>query len=720
MINRRKHTIAATLVLLAVFAILSARFCDTNLNKRDRATTQFNQAQADLEKKYSLKLDLPYFDKCPEDVLESLKVAKEKANAALDDLANTPLAKLNFANTLGRLDTIYYEVGNASNIVGLLAETSTDMDLKKVAKEAEAEMSKWYVDVAARRDIYEVIKAYADTNPQVEGTEARMLEDTMRSYKRRGFDLPEEKFQRVIEIKKQMADIAKAISINIDKANSEKTLITKQEAEGIPADMLESIATNESGDYLVAAGIFSQYQPFNVYSPKEETRKKVFLARQQRAMQSNQELIEKMVRLRAEQAKLLGYDTWADYKTEVMMAKNGKRALDFITDLSEGIEPKFQAELAALSKLKVEDTNDANAKIQAWDFRYYLDQYKKRVLDVDTTQLKKYFEYENTLQGMFRVFERLFSLKIEEIQAPYVWEKKVRLMRIYDSRNGAPLGYLYLDMFPRPDQEKYSHFAQFTLRKGKLLDDGTYRRPIAALVCNFPEATKEGPALLSLDNVETLFHEFGHALHTILTTVNYASISGTSVPRDFVEAPSQMLEYFVLDKEVLDTFAHNYENPNDKVPSDLLERIKKSQNATIATHYRRQFAFAIMDQKIHQEIQVGDATTNLTSFTNQVLKDVFLEFPENTSMISSFGHLWGGYDASYYGYAWADSVAADLASVFEESPQGFNDKEVAMRLRKEIYETGDSRDVNASIEKFLGRDFSIQAFLKRLGISTAN
>ena len=329
--------------------------------------------------------------------------------------------------------------------------------------------------------------------------------------------------------------------------------------------------------------------------------------------------------------------------------------------------------------------------------------------------LKKYFSYDSTLNGMFKVFERIFKIEIEFVEAPYTWEEKVKLIRISDAVTKKALGFLYLDMFPRPQTEKYGHFAMFTIRSGKLLANGMYRRPVAALICNFPLPQGDKPSLLDFGQVETLFHEFGHALHGIVTEAKFAQFAGTRVARDFVEAPSQMLESWVNDKDVLDTFAVNYEDASDKFPADALVKIKKASLATIGMHYRRQLAFGKMDLMLHQNIG-AQQEINTATYTNQVLEDVYLAFPEDTAMVNSFGHLWGGYDAGYYGYAWADNLSADMASMFEDAPDKFLDIEMGMKLRREIYQTGSSRDITTSIESFLGRESNSEAFLKKLGI----
>ena len=315
---------------------------------------------------------------------------------------------------------------------------------------------------------------------------------------------------------------------------------------------------------------------------------------------------------------------------------------------------------------------------------------------------------------MFRVYEEIFRLKIVEAKPQYKWNNQVTLHLVYDSLSGAPLGALYLDMFPRDG--KFNHFAMFPLISGKKLSSGNYQRPTVALICNFPNPGKNKTSLLSHDNVETLFHEFGHALHGILTQTKYTRFAGTSVPRDFVEAPSQMLENWIWDKSVLDSFAADYRDPSKKIPQSVLDKLQEAKKGTIARHYRRQLSYGLVDLGLHS-LSVDEAkTVDPVELSHQITEDVYLKPQENTSFVGYFGHLMG-YDAGYYGYAWADAISADMATVFENAPNRFYDKKAGMRLRKEIYEIGDSRDVNVSIEKFLGRTRSLEPFLKDLGIN---
>jgi Zn-dependent oligopeptidase len=337
----------------------------------------------------------------------------------------------------------------------------------------------------------------------------------------------------------------------------------------------------------------------------------------------------------------------------------------------------------------------------------------KQKYTVDEEALRVYFPMDHVLKGMFDIYQSIFGLKFEQLEIPYAWADGVTLWGASDAKTGEPMGLFYLDLYPR--EGKYNHFAEFPIIQGHLLPDGTYQRPVVCLVCNFPPPTKDAPSLMDHQEVTTIFHEFGHCMHDTLTRAHRARFGGTSVPGDFVEAPSQMLENWTYNKAVLDTFAADYRDPSKKIPAAILSRLEEVRLATIGVFYRRQLAFALLDLKVHGPRAAG-APVDVQKETNAVIDRVSFPVPDDTAFVAYFGHLVEGYDAGYYGYAWADSIAADMATVFQQAPNGFLDVGAGMRMRNEIYAQGSARDVNVSIEDFLGRPRSLKPFLTKLGI----
>ncbi len=604
--------------------------------------------------RFNSLITLPQFETTPAAIRQSVSNAIARADAALDRIGALDPKRVSFRETVGALDDLSYGAGATANRLALIKETSQDPAVREAATEGTKVLQEWAVGIEYRPDVYRSIKAYADTKPGLAGEDGKLFEETLRDYRRAGMDLPAEWRAEVEKLRKELTRLATDFQSNVTAAKR-PVCFTAAELEGAPEDFLKQPGVKTGDDeYTVMANITWHYTTVMENAKQEGTRLKLEIARANLAREENVALLQKILTLRNAIAQKLGYRSWADYQIEPKMAKTAATAREFLEKLKTGLQPKFEAELNECRALKARDTGDPNAKIQSWDWRYYNNQLKK----------EKYL--------------------------------------------------FYLDMFPR--EGKYNHFAEFGISEGRRLPGGKYQRPVVALVCNFPSPRPGQPSLLTHRDVETLFHEFGHAMHAILTRANYGRFAGTSVPGDFVEAPSQMLENWVWDKRVLDSFAANYKNPAEKIPKAVLDKLKEAKLATMGLYYRRQLAFALFDLALHAAMPEGQ-TPDPVKVSNDILAEVFLPEPENTAFVAYFGHL-VEYDAGYYGYAWADAIAADMATVFEKSPDGFFDTSAGKRLREEIYAAGDSRDVNVSIEKFLGRPRSIKPFLKNLGINT--
>ncbi|MGA2139088.1 MAG: M3 family metallopeptidase [Verrucomicrobiia bacterium] len=664
--------------------------------------------------KFHSIITVPTFETTTNEVQASVKQAIVSGNAALDRIGKLGPGEVTFANTVRALDDLEFQLGLVDNRLSLIKETSTNAAVRDAATDSLKELEEWMVGLDYREDVYRTVKAYADTKPPLEGEDAKLLSETMRDYRRAGLELPRAERDEVEQMRKELSRLTTDFATNITKA--QKALkFTKAELDGVPDDFLKQIKTGDD-EYTVMVNITWHYITVMDNAMREDTRKRLYIEESNLAKKENVPLLEKILPLRDDIARKLGYKTWADYQTEIKMVKNAATAIGFLEDLKTGLQPKFRAELEEFRQLKVKETGDTNATINVWDWRHYSNQLKKEKYNVDAEQLRVYFPYQPVLEGMFTIYQSIFGLKFGRVEPPYKWIGDLQLYTVSDAHTGEPLGLFYLDMFPR--EGKYNHFAEFGIIDSKLLPDGKYQRPAVALICNFPAPTNDHPPLMSHDDVETIFHEFGHAMHSILTRAKYGRFAGTSVPRDFVEAPSQMLENWPWDKKVLDRFAADYRDPSKKIPPAILASLKEARLATEGTRYERQISFSLLDLALHTQIHDTNAQ-DAVKLSNQVLSEVFLSVPDDTAFVAYFGHLMD-YDAGYYGYAWADAIAADMNTVFEKAPDGHFDKQAGLRLRKEIYEPGDSRDVNISIEKFLGRPRSLEPFLKRIGIGGAS
>jgi thimet oligopeptidase len=657
-------------------------------------------------------LAIPEWEQTPEGVEASLKDAIAKANTALDQIGAQDPAKVTFKSTVVALDDLTYQAGIAANKATIIKETNTNPAMRAAAEEAVKAFQEWAVGIDYREDVYKAIKAFADTHPKLSGEDEKLFNETLCDYRRAGLELPPDQRKEVELLRKELSNLGTDFDTNIVNATG-PVIFTKTDLEGLPESFFVSPGVKTGDDaYTVMANVTWQFNTVEENAKSEGTRKQLYLIRETLAKDTNVPVLNQMLALRNKIALRLGYKSWDDFQTEIKMAKAGTNAKKYINDLIAGIRPKFDGEVSELQKMKAADTKDPTAKIDVWDWRYYSNQLKKQKYAVDTEALRAYFPFQKVLAGMFNIYQNIFGLKFEKITAPYKWIEDLQLYLVTDSATGEPLGMFYLDMFPR--EGKFNHFAQFDIISGKLLPDGRYQRPTVALLCNFPPASGDKPSLMTHTDVETLFHEFGHALHSIVTKARYGRFAGTHVPGDFVEAPSQMLQNWVWDKKVLDTFAADYRDPSKKIPAEIVKKMNDAKLAIAGLFYRRQFAFATLDLVLHHQHSENEPY-DCVLISNPILEKVFLPIDPSTTFVSYFGHL-NGYDAGYYGYAWADAIAADMATVFEKSKDGYLDKQAGLRLRREIYEPGDSRDVNISIEKFLGRKQSIQPFLKKIGI----
>ncbi|MGE5208530.1 MAG: M3 family metallopeptidase [Alphaproteobacteria bacterium] len=659
-------------------------------------------------------LSIPSWDQTPDAITDSTKRAIAKANATLDKIAGQNLNAVTFDSTVVALDNCRAEFDLVASRIALIAETDSDSATRAAAETAVKTFQEWSVGCDYREDVYKAIKAFADTHPTLSGEDKKLLDETLRDYRRAGMELSPQSRKQVEQWRRDVARLSADFEANITTAKA-PVVFTRAELDGLPEDFFSSPGIKINKDsFQVMANVMWQYNTVEENARSEATRKKLYIAHDSLAKELNVPLVNRILALRNKIALQLRYKSWADYQAEVRMAKTAANARHYIEELVTEIQPKFAAELETLQKMKAADTKDPKAKIHVWDWRYYANQLTKQKYSVDREALRAFFPLQHTLSGMFAIFERVLGLRLSELKLPVKWADDLRLYVVSDADSGTPLGLLYLDLLPREGKE--SGGGESEIVNGRRLPDGKYQAPVAAIILNFPPPANNKPSLLSHSEVEILFHEFGHALHCILTRAKYGRFAGTHVPVDFVEAPSQMLQNWVWDKKVLDTFAADYRDATKKIPGEIIQKMNEARRATAGLFYRRQFAFALLDLALHGP-HPADKPYDCLAISNPILERIFLPIDPHTSFISSFRGF-DGYDAGYYGYAWADAIAADMAAVFEKTKDGYLDKQAGMKLRHEIYEPGGSRDVAVSIERFLGRRQSTESFSKKIGVAS--
>ena len=672
----------------------------------------FAEFQARAAAEHSV-LALPDYPLTAEAVQARTTAVLAEADAALAALVALDPARATFASTFGEVEAITGRVSTWANQVGTLAESHPDKAMRDTARDQGTKIDSWGIALEYREDVYRVLQAFADTKPALDAQSQRLLDFTLRDYRRAGLALPAAERARVEQLRKALSELERQFDVAINEARAPLDF-TAEELAGVPVSLLNSPGVKQpDGRYRVMANTTWQVTAVADNADNADVRRRLNIARGQLAREKNIPVLAKLVALRAEIAHRLGYATWADYRTETRMAGSAATALKFSEELVAGLQTKFTEELETLRQLKAAHTGQADAVIEPWDVAYYTSKLKKEKYAVDTEALRVYFPYEATLRGMFAIYERIFGLKFTRVEPPYVWAPGVQLWVAVDAGTGSPVGAFYLDMFPR--EGKYNHFAHFRQQTAKALPEGGYVLPVSVLLCNFPPPAADKPSLLSHGNVTTLFHEFGHVMHNLLGRARYPSQTYSGVPRDFVEAPSQMLENWVWDKTVLDTFAADYRDPAKKIPAEMIAAMIRAREATEGIAYRRQLSLGLMDLGLHT-LSVNDAwTADVVALTNAVGARVSIAPAPDTAFVAYFGHL-TGYDGGYYGYLWAKVMATDMASVFEAAPAGFMDERIGRRLRDEVYAAGNTRDVGESVEIFLGRPRSREAFLKHVGV----
>ncbi len=658
-------------------------------------------------------LVLPVYPLTVADVHSQADSAIKTADTALTALAAQDPAKLDFANTFAAFDGITAKVTDVYLVLGTVAESSTDKAMRDAANDMSVKLQEWGVGLDYREDLYRALKAVAEAKPKLDAQQQRLVDEQMRTYRRAGLALPAAERAEVERLRKDLAGLNTQFAVNINEVQVPLDF-TAEELAGLPQSFLDTPGMKQpDGRYRVMANVTWQYQTVSENADNPEVRRRMMVARYQLARETNTPVLSKLVVLRADIAHRLGYADWADYQTETRMVKTGAAALKFENDLVAGLQPKYAAEMETLRQLKVAQTGRADAQLERYDVRYYTNRLKKEKYAVDAEALRVYFPYQATLEGMFAIYQKIFGLKFTAVEPPYVWAPGVQLYVVQDSATRVPMGAFYLDMFPR--EGKFNHFACFTQKNGGYTAEGHYDLPVAALLCNFPAPSADKPSLLKHADVETLFHEFGHVMHHLLSRSRFVAQTGFAVPQDFVEAPSQMLENWVWDKAVLDTFAADYRDSTKKIPAETIAAMVAARQATEGWNERRQLSIGLLDLGLHT-LSPDDAwLADVVKMSNDTVARVTIAPPPDTFWAAYIGHL-AGYDAAYYGYLWAKVIAIDMASEFKKAPGGFLDEKVGRRLRDEVYGVGNTRDVAESVEKFLGRPRSQEPFLEYVGI----
>ena len=652
-----------------------------------------------------------------EHYLPAFEAAIELARNEVQQIIDNP-AVPDFANTIVALDLAGEKLSRIQSVFFNLNSAETCDEMQEIAQEVAPKLSDYSNDISLNEQLFDRIKTVHDQRESLilNAEELTLLEKTYRGFVRSGANLNETDKAKYREITKELSQIGLKYQQNVlAETNAYELLISdEKDLSGLPESIVEmgaqaAKAKNKEGWLFTLQ--YPSYVPFLKYADNRELREQMFRASSSRGNHGNEldnkEIIKRIVELRLEKARLIGFPTHAAYKLQERMAETPEKVTNFLEDLHLSSKPFAVREFAEVQefakKLGFEGT------VQRWDWSYYSEKLKSERYNFTDEEVKPYLQLEKVIDGVFSLAQKLYGLQLKENKNIEVYHPEVTAYEVFDE-NEQFVAVLYLDFFPREGKRSGAWMTDYRNQSNV---NGKQIRPHISLVTNFSKSTETSPSLLTFDEVTTFLHEFGHGLHGMLSQCQFPGTSGTNVYWDFVELPSQIHENWAYEKEWLDQFAVHYQT-GEKMPAELIQKIQKAQNFQAAYMMERQLSFGMLDMAYHHRETIVDA--DLKAFEQQAISSTDLFDPVEGSLQStSFSHIFsGGYDAGYYSYKWAEVLDADAFSVFQE--KGIFDRETADSFRKNILEKGGSQHPMILYKAFRGQEPTVTALLKRNGL----
>ena len=640
----------------------------------------------------------------------------DKAKAEIDAIITNSEAPT-FENTIVALDFSGEQLDRLSSIFFNLNSAETCDEMQKIAQEVSPLLTEFSNDIALNEELFKRVKTVYDQKEKLTLTteQATLLDKKFKGFSRNGALLSDEDKLKLRTIDTELAKLKLTFGENVLAETNNYQLHITNEADliGLPDDakeMASSLAKSKNLEGWVFTLDFPSYLPFVTYIDNRELRKEMAIAAGKKAFQNNEfnneSNVQNIVKLRHERANLLGYASHSHFVLEERMAQTPERVLTFLNDLLVKAKPAAEKELEQLTTFA--QKLDGIDQLQKWDGAYYSEKLKQNLYSLDDEVLKPYFKLENVLNGAFTIAEKLFGITFKEVFDIDKYHEDVQTFEVLDFDNQL-VAVFYSDFFPRKGKR---NGAWMTSYKPQYIKDGINERPHVSIVCNFTPPTASKPSLLTFNEVTTLFHEFGHALHGMLANTTYPSLSGTSVYWDFVELPSQVMENWCYEPEALALFAKHYET-GEIIPQEYVEKIKESASFLEGMATLRQLSFGILDMNYHSKVQ---AIQDVKTFEKQAMEGTNL-YPdvEENCMSASFSHIFqGGYSSGYYSYKWAEVLDADAFAYFQE--KGIFNKEVATKFKENVLSKGGTELPMELYKKFRGQEPKVEALLKRAGL----
>jgi len=668
------------------------------------------------------KFDTPYqtppFDKIKhEHYMPALDSAISVARHEIDAIVNNT-EEPTFENTIEALDHSGKLLADVSNILFNLNEAETDSVLQQIVIEASPKLTDFSNDINLNPELFKRVKAVWEKRDSLKLTPEQMMlvDKTYKGFVRNGANLSEADKEKYRAISRELSELTVKFNQNVlAETNSYKLHITNEaDLAGLPQSLIDAAAYTAKQKGLEGWVItldYPMYGPFMKYADNRELRKQLYMAYGNPCFKGNeydnQKIAQRIANLRLELANLLGYPNFATFVLENRMAETPERVNQFLDQLVAASLPAAREEVKEVEEFARQQ--GFKGKLERWDWSYYSEKLKNAKYSYNEEELKPYFQLEKVIDGVFLLANKLYGLTFLPNGKIPVYHPDVKAYEVYDG-SGRFMSVLYLDFFPR---EGKSGGAWMTSFRSQYRENGKDIRPIVSIVTNFTKPTDKQPSLLTFYEFSTFLHEFGHALHGMLTDCNYSSLSGTSVYRDFVELPSQIMENFAVEKEYLDLFAVHYQT-GEKIPQELVQKIIDSRNFQAGYFSLRQLGFGILDMAWHTITK--PVTEDVDSFEKKILNPLDVLPPvKGTNMSVTFGHIFeGGYAAGYYGYKWAEVLDADAFELFKE--KGIFNREVAQSFRENILSRGGSEHPMTLYKRFRGQEPTIDALLKRSGL----
>lgn len=692
------------IILLGSIVILSAlTSCNMNMNNNPLFIDSTNPYGAPSFDKIEIEHYKPAFEK-------SIAKAKKEVEA----IVNNP-QEATFENTVEALQYAGRDLTRVASIFYNLNQCVTNEQMQQIAQEISPAMTEYSLSIILNEKLFERIKkVYLEREGlDLDHEEMRLLEKTYKSFSRNGANLSPEDKEKYSKIAEQLSLLSLEFDKNILAATNDYTLKITDEAKlsGLP-QFVKEMAEYEAKQRGEEGWIFTlhapSFGPFMKYSDDRELRREMWMVYNTRCIEkfNNQDIIKQLISLRLEEANLLGYPTYADYIEEDNMAKNPEIVNSFIKGLADKSLPYAKDDVKSVKEYA--KRLGFTEEFMPWDFSYYSNKLMEEKYALNDEMLKPYFQLSSVEKAVFGLATTLYGLEFRERDDIPVYHPDVKVFEVFD--NDRFMALLYMDYFPRESKGGGAWMTSF--RELEIYND-TEERPFVSVVCNFTKPTEMEPSLLTFYEVNTLLHEFGHALHGILAEGRYSSLTGTNVPRDFVELPSQFMENWLLEPEFLASFAKNYKT-GETIPMELIEKILKSKNYLAGYNSIRQLIFGTIDMAWHTITSLPKES--VVDFEHNAIREYsVLPIIENVIFSPSFSHIFsGGYAAGYYSYKWSEVLEADAFSLFKE--RGIFNKEVAKSFRDNILSKGSIYDADVLYRNFRGRDPEQDALLKKSGM----